>query len=96
MLISYYLMVQHYENLVTMFMPKEYWDKKDEIFHNIPSISSTWKDIHKNLIFFQKVSDWFQLLHIFSYNEGILKITRPYKEEEAGPTWLNGYNPETD
>ena len=92
-LIAYYMQTKHYENMVTMFLPKYYWDRKAEIMPEIPDISWTWKDVVRNLEFFDKVSQWFQILHLTSYNEGVLKIKRPYKVDEAGKVFKDGFKP---
>lgn len=93
-LISFYLLTKNYENIITMFLPKEYWKEKDKIFPQIPGISATWADIDKNLHFFDSVSKWFQLIHTFAYNEGVLKIRRPYVPDEVGEVYKDGFVPD--
>lgn len=90
-LIGYFTMTKHYENSITMFLPKYYWQKKREILPTIPDISWTWQNILKNLEFFDKISDWFQLVHTTAYNEGVLKIKRPYKPDDVDVKYKDGY-----
>jgi hypothetical protein len=92
-LMSYFMQVKHYENMITMFLPEYYWNKKKEIFPNIPPISSTWTGIDKNMEFFEEVSKWFQLIHTTAYNEGVLKIKRPIRPDKAGKVYKNGFQP---
>ena len=93
LLMSYFMQVKHYESMITMFLPKYYWDKKKEIFPKIPPISATWEGIDMNMKFFEAVSEWFQLIHIAAYNEGVLKIKRPIKPDKAGPVYKDGFKP---
>ncbi len=92
-LIAYYMATAHYENMITMFLPNYYWEKKKNIFPKIPPVSDTWGDVYGCLNFFEAVNQWFQLIHTTAYNEGVLKIRRPYKKEEAGAVYKNGYKP---
>lgn len=93
-LISFYLLTKNYENIITMFLPKEYWKAKERIFPQIPPMDFAWKDIKKNLKFFDSVSQWFQLIHTFAYNEGVLKLRRPYVPDEPGEVYKDGFVPD--
>ena len=92
-LVSYFMQVKHYENMITMFLPECYWQKKKEVFPKIPPIAATWAGINRNLEFFEAVSNWFQLIHTTAYNEGVLKIKRPIRTDKPRPVYKNGFIP---
>lgn len=92
-LIAYYMQVQHYENLVTTFLPEYYWKKKKEILPTIPNITWTWSNVIQNLRFFDKISLWLQLLQVTCTNEGVLKIKTPYKVSDELEVYKDGFKP---
>jgi len=76
-LMAYHQMIIHYESLVTPFMTKEFYEKRAELEKRLPAVSKTWSgNIVNQMQYFNAISDLFQLLMIFSYNEGVLKLRK--------------------
>ena len=95
-LLAFYMSTKFYENMITMFLKEDYWRKKEELFAKIPVIDKAFGDAKSNIDFFNRVSEWFQLIHINAYNEGILKIQRPIRPDKKGPVYKNGFKPDYD
>lgn len=85
-LVSYHQEVIHLESLLTPFLNKEYYKQKKKWSEKIPAVSQTWSsEIKDQIAYFKGISNIFQLLIIWAYKNGVLKIKRiaEYKDDEV-------------
>lgn len=84
-LVGYYQQVIHLESLLTPFLNKKYYEQKAKWSKKIPSYEQTWSSELKDQVeYFKSISNILQLLIIWAYNNGVLKIKRiaQYKMDE--------------
>lgn len=84
-LVGYYQQVIHLESLLTPFLNIKYYKEKAKWSKKIPAYSQTWSSELKDQVgYFKAISNIFQLLIIWAYNNGVLKIKRiaQYKMDE--------------
>ena len=84
-LVAYIQMVFHLESLLINFLDKEFYKERDKIIKRMPPVANTWEEIENQITYFLGVQDLFQLLIVYAYKKGVLKL-KIQKEESPNKT----------
>ena len=87
-LVAYFQMVFHLESLLINFLDEEFYEEREKIMKKMPSVANTWEEIENQIIYFLGVKDLFQLLIVYAYKKGVLKL-KIQKEEIQKEESLN-------
>ncbi len=79
-LVAYTQMVFHLESLLINFLDEEFYEEREKIIKSMPEVANTWEAIESQISYFLGVQDLFQLLIVFAYKKGVLKL-KIQKEE---------------
>ncbi len=79
-LVAYVQMVFHLESLLINFLDEEFYEEREKIIKKMPDVANTWEEIENQITYFLGVQDLFQLLIIYAYKKGVLKL-KIQKEE---------------
>ncbi len=84
-LVAYTQMVFHLESLLINFLDKEFYEEREKIIKRMPEVAATWTEIENQIEYFLGVQDLFQLLIIYAYKKGVLKL-KIQKDESLNKT----------
>jgi len=84
-LVAYIQMVFHLESLLINFLDAQFYEEREKIIKKMPEVAATWSEIEDQISYFLGVQELFQLLIVFAYKEGVLKL-KLRKEESLDKT----------